>query len=113
MRLIESIAFTVNRFDICHPNFYFKNRMNKKEIAHIFEEIAMLLELKAANPFRIRAYRNAARALLNMDEDLLRLIEEERLTELEGIGNDLADKITTLALKGHLPFYEKLKRSIP
>ena len=87
--------------------------MNKKEIAGIFEEIAVLLELKAANPFRVRAYRNAARALLNMDEDLISMVEEKRLIELEGIGEDLAEKITTLALKGRLPFYEKLKRSIP
>jgi DNA polymerase (family 10) len=87
--------------------------MDKKEIAGILEEIATLLELKAANPFRVRAYRNAARALLNMDEDLLALVKEERLTELEGIGEDLADKISTLALGKRLPFYEKLKRSIP
>ena len=44
--------------------------MDKKEVARIFEEIAVLLELKAANPFRIRAYRNAVRAVLSLDEDL-------------------------------------------
>ncbi|HEY2811728.1 MAG TPA: DNA polymerase/3'-5' exonuclease PolX [Rhabdochlamydiaceae bacterium] len=87
--------------------------MDKKQIARVLEEIAMLLELKAANPFRVRAYRNAARAVLNMDEDLLKMVQEERLTEVEGIGDDLAEKITALALKGKLPFYEKLKRSIP
>jgi DNA polymerase (family 10) len=87
--------------------------MDKNEIAAIFEEIATLLELKAENPFRIRAYRNAARALLSLDEDLSVVVKEKRLTELEGIGADLAEKITLLATKGRLPFYEKLKRSIP
>lgn len=87
--------------------------MDKKKIAEIFEEIATLLELKNENPFKIRAYRNAARTLLNMEEDLRDVIEEERLTEYPGIGDDLAEKITTLAKKGKLPFYEKLKRKTP
>lgn len=87
--------------------------MNKKEIAQIFEEIAVLLELQAANPFRIRAYRNGARALLNTDEDLKILVQEKRLADLEGIGEDLAGKITTLYKTGRLPFYEKLKKSTP
>jgi DNA polymerase (family 10) len=87
--------------------------MDKKEVARIFEEIAVLLELKAANPFRIRAYRNAARAVLSLDEDLEKVVLEKRLTELEGIGDDLAGKITTLVKTGRLPFYEKLKKSTP
>ena len=87
--------------------------MDKAQIASIFEEIAVLLELKGENPFRIRAYRNAARTLLNLDEPLDDLVEEDRLTELEGIGNDLAEKIETLVTKGRLPFYEKLRRSVP
>lgn len=87
--------------------------MDKKEIAHIFEEIALFLEIKGANPFRVRAYRNGARALLNFDGDLDELIRQGKLTELEGIGKDLAEKITHLAKKGRLPFYERLKKSIP
>src|SRR3990172_3806967 len=87
--------------------------IDKHEIASIFEEIALLLELKGENPFRIRAYRNAARTLLGLDEDLGKLVKEGRLTELEGIGDDLAEKITVIVQKGRLPFYEKLKRSVP
>lgn len=87
--------------------------MDKKEIAQVFEDIALLLEMKGENPFRVRAYRNGARALLNTDRDLKELIREEKLTELQGIGEDLADKIATLALKGHLPFYDKLKKTTP
>lgn len=87
--------------------------MDKKQIAQIFEEIAVLLELKGENPFRIRAYRNAARTLLNLDKDLEELIAKGTLTELEGIGEDLAEKVTTLVKKGSLPFYNQLKKSTP
>lgn len=87
--------------------------MDKNEVAAIFEEIANLLELKGANPFRVRAYRNAARSLLNSDQSLKDLIAEGALTDLAGIGDDLAEKITTLAKKKRLPFYEKLKKSTP
>lgn len=87
--------------------------MDKKYIAEVFEEIATLLELKNENPFKIRAYRNAARTLLNMDEELDAVIQEDRLTDFPGIGDDLAEKITLLAQKGHLPFFDKLKRSTP
>lgn len=87
--------------------------MDKAEIAQILEEIATLLELKGENPFRVRAYRNGARALLNMDEDLEHVIDEKRLTEFEGIGDHLAQKITILYRKKRLPYYEKLKKSMP
>jgi DNA polymerase (family X) len=87
--------------------------MDKKEIAKIFEEIAIFLELKAENPFRIRAYRNAARTLLSMERDLQEVIQEGTLTEYAGIGSDLAEKIITLAKKGTHPFYEKLKKDTP
>jgi DNA polymerase (family 10) len=87
--------------------------MDKKEIAQIFEEIALLLEMKDENPFRVRAYRNAARSLLNSDKNLKEQIRDGTLTDLEGIGPDLAKKIATLVETGSLPFYEKLKKSVP
>ena len=87
--------------------------MKKDEIIHILEEIAILLELKGDNPFRIRAYRYAARTLEGTQEDLGKLIKEEKLTSLEGIGKDLAGKITTLHEKGRLDQYEKLKNAVP
>ncbi len=87
--------------------------MDKNEISRIFEEIADLLELKGENPFRVRAYRKAARALLNMDQDLRTAVKKGTLTELEGIGEDLAEKIALLAMKGKLPLYQKLKKSTP
>ncbi len=87
--------------------------MDKHEIANVLEEIAFLLEMKNANPFRVRAYRNAARALLNTEKDLNDLIQEKALSNIEGIGEDLAGKITKLAKTGKLAFYENLKKSVP
>ncbi len=87
--------------------------MDKSQIAKIFEEIAIILELQGENPFRIRAYRNAAHTLLDLGGDLTKRMKEGTLTKLPGIGADLAEKITTLMKKGKLPFYEKLKKSIP
>lgn len=87
--------------------------MNKKEIAEILEQIAILLEFKNENPFKIRAYRNAARSLLNMEEDLEDVILAEKLTDYEGIGDHTAEKITTLYKTDKLPYYEQLKKTIP
>lgn len=87
--------------------------MNKEDIIRILEEIADLLELKGENPFKVRAYRNAARSLLNMEQDIADVITDQTLTSYEGIGESLAEKISTLFLKGKLPYYEKLKKSIP
>lgn len=75
--------------------------------------MATLLELKGENPFRVRAYRNGARALLNLEEDLVKVIEENRLTNFEGIGAHLSETISELYRSGKFPEYEKLKKSIP
>jgi DNA polymerase (family X) len=87
--------------------------MNKDEIVRILEEIADLLELKGENPFKVRAYRNAARSLLNIEKDIKEVVTDKTLTSYQGVGKSLADKISALVLKGRLPYYEKLKRSIP
>lgn len=87
--------------------------MNKDQIVQILEEIADLLELKGENPFKVRAYRNAARSLLNMEKDIRDVVEDQTLTEYQGIGESIADKITTFVRKGRLPYYERLKRAIP
>jgi DNA polymerase (family X) len=87
--------------------------MDKKEIAEVFNEIGQLLELKGENPFRVRAYYNAARIVESLQEDLHRLVDENRLTEIKGIGNDLAAKITEMVTTNRLEFYEQLKSSLP
>jgi DNA polymerase (family 10) len=87
--------------------------MDKHEVARVLDEIGVLLDITGGNPFKIRAYHNAARAVENLDEDLARVVKEERLEEIEGIGERIAKKITLLVNTGHLPYYEKLKKKVP
>ena len=87
--------------------------MDKDQIAEILTEIGTLLELKGENTFKTRAYVNAARTLETLSEPLDKLIAENRLGEIKGIGEALQKKITELAVNGKLPYYEELKSSIP
>jgi DNA polymerase (family X) len=87
--------------------------MDKDQVAEILAEIGVLLELKGENPFKTRAYANAARALESLAEPLHLLVTEERLGGIKGIGEALQLKITTLVTTGKLPYYEELKASLP
>lgn len=87
--------------------------MNKDDVATILVNIGTLLELKGENPFKTRAYHNAARTLETLSEPLDKLIAENRLGEIKGIGNALQQKITTLVTTGVLPYYDDLKASVP
>ena len=87
--------------------------MTKPEIAEVFEEIGQMLELRGDNPFRVRAYYNAARIVDTLQEDLHQLVAENRLTDIKGIGPDLAGKITELVTTGHLRFHNELKAPLP
>jgi len=82
------------------------------EIAAIFDEIADLLEIEKANPFRIRAYRNASRTLQGLGDEAKTLLDRgEDLTELSGIGKDLAGKIEEIVETGRCLTLEKLRKS--
>ncbi len=87
--------------------------MNKKEVAAVLNEIAVLLELGGENPFKVRAYQNGARLLDSLEGDLETLLAEKRLEKTRGIGAALAKKIETLHRAGTLPLYEELKGSTP
>jgi DNA polymerase (family 10) len=87
--------------------------MDKDKVAEILVEIGTLLELKGENPFKTRAYANAARALENLSEPLAKLVAEKRLGEIKGIGEALEQKITELVETGKLKYYDELKASIP
>jgi DNA polymerase (family 10) len=87
--------------------------MNKDQVAQILIEIGTLLELKGENPFKTRAYANAARTLESLNEPLEKIIAEERLGEIKGIGAALQQKITELVTTGRLGYYEELKASLP
>ncbi|MFZ0826095.1 MAG: DNA polymerase/3'-5' exonuclease PolX [Verrucomicrobiia bacterium] len=87
--------------------------MDKSQVAEILNEIGTLLELKGENPFKTRAYANAARTLDNLAEPLEKFVAEKRLGEIKGIGEALEQKITELVETGKLAYYEELKASIP
>ena len=87
--------------------------MNKNEVAEILKQISVLLNLKGENPFKIRAYENAAHIIQTLPDELDKYIHENTLIEIKGIGEALATKITELVRTGRLEYLEKLKASIP
>ena len=88
--------------------------IHNADIAAVFEEIADLLEIENANPFRVRAYRNAARQLQGMGVPAADMLAKgEDLTELPGIGDDLAAKIKEMVETGKCRFLEKLRKKTP
>src|SRR5687768_2916801 len=86
--------------------------MDKNEISSVLADIAAMLELKGENPFKIRAYSNASRAILASTGDLEQLTREKRLREIKGIGEAIAEKITTLVTTGSLPYYEEMRKTL-
>jgi DNA polymerase (family 10) len=88
--------------------------IHNADIAAIFEEIADLLEIQGANPFRIRAYRNAARTLGELSQDVRMLVEKgDDLKRLPGIGDDLSAKIREIVATGRCSLLERLRTELP
>jgi len=87
--------------------------MDKKEVAAVLEEIAVLLEIKGENPFKTRAYSGAARALIALPGDLSEIIDSTGLKGIKGIGEGLRERIIELHQTGGLKYYDELKASIP
>ncbi len=89
-------------------------RMHNADIAVVLDEIADLLEIEGANPFRIRAYRNAARTLRDLSADVAdTMAKGQALSELPGIGQDLAAKIKELLETGTIAMLEEHRKQIP
>jgi len=87
--------------------------MTKDEIAGVLEQIATLLELKNENPFKIRAYTNAARSIETFGGSFASLKDEQALEKIPGVGKAIAAKIKELAETGSLKFYEELRAEFP
>ena len=87
--------------------------MNKDQVAEVLVSTAMLLELKGENPFKSRAYENAARTIEALSEPLEKVVAEGRLGDLKGIGEGIQKKITELVTTGKLAYYEELKAATP
>jgi len=88
--------------------------IHNADIASVFDEIADLLDISGDNPFRIRAYRNASRTVLDLGRELQQMVEQgEDLTALPGIGDDLAEKIVDIVRTGTTPALDKLRKEVP
>lgn len=86
--------------------------MNEKLI-RILKEIALLLEIKGENPFKARAYSNAAAIIETQNIDIEKAVREGVIGEIKGFGKALEEKITDFVENGEMKFYEKLKEEIP
>src|SRR5438094_7653528 len=87
--------------------------MTKGEVAGILEETGTLLELKGENPFKIRAYVNAARAIETFGGNVPSFEDDEALAKIPGIGKSIALKIKELAATGSLKYLEELRAEFP
>src|SRR5438552_294130 len=87
--------------------------MTKEEIAGVLEKIATLLELKDENPFKVRAYTNAARAIETFGGNVPNFQDEDAVAKVPGIGKSIALKIKELAATGSLKYFEELSAEFP
>ena len=89
--------------------------MDNADVARVFEEVGDLLEILGENPFRVRAYRNAARTLQSLGEPVARLAERDpgAPAKLPGIGKDLAGKILEILKTGDLELRRELTKKVP
>ena len=86
---------------------------HNSDVASMFEELADILEIEGANPFRVRAYRNAARAVGGISHNLRDLVQEgQDLTRYPGIGQELAAKIVEVVQTGSLSALEKARQRV-
>ncbi len=90
-----------------------KQPVTRDDAVEILESMAQLLDLKGGNPFKIRAYLNAARALQQFNGDLPALAREQRLEEVAGLGKSIAEKLQELLTTGRLQAYEEMKAEFP
>ncbi|HZD04183.1 MAG TPA: helix-hairpin-helix domain-containing protein, partial [Longimicrobiales bacterium] len=88
--------------------------MENADVAALLDELADLLEIRGANPFRVRAYRNAVRTVGGLARPLNEMVEAgEDLTELPGIGKDLAGSIEEMVTTGRFARLEEVAREVP
>ena len=88
--------------------------VHNTDVARIFNRIADLLEIEGKNPFRIRAYRNAARTVGGLSRNISDLVEQKKnLNELPGVGKSLSEKIKTIVETETHPLLEKLEKQLP
>ena len=88
--------------------------VENSEVAELLDRLADLLEIEGANPFRVRAFRNAARTVRDLPHSLAALVAEGKdLAELPGIGHNLADKLVGIVESGRFPALEEARARVP
>ena len=87
--------------------------MTNQQLANIFRTIADLMEIKGEIIYKILAYRKAADSLSNLGQDVNEIWKQGKLTEVDGVGKAIAEKIDELLTTGHLGFLEKLEAEVP
>jgi DNA polymerase (family X) len=87
--------------------------MNRETMADVLDEIALMMELKDENPFKIKAYRGGAEVVRTYADDIVALAAAGNLVGIKGIGEALRDKLHILATTGKLPFHENLRAEFP
>ena len=88
-------------------------RLQNREIAALFARMADILEIQEGNPFRIRSYRGASRAIGDMTQDVAELASAGRLTEIPGIGRGISDKIREYLETGRIAKYDEIRKGVP
>ena len=81
--------------------------MKNREIAAMFNDIADMLEIKGESPYRITAYRRAARSLEGLTEDVAVIAKRDELEEIPGVGKSTAEKILEFLRTGTCAYYEE------
>ena len=87
--------------------------MTRETLADVLDEIALLLELKNENPFKVRAYRQGAETVRGFDGDIVHLAATNQLTGIKGIGEALREKLHLLATTGVLLYHQHLRAEFP
>jgi len=88
-------------------------KTDNQQLANIFRTIADLLEIRGENIYKILAYRKAADSLSNLGQDVNEIWKQGKLTDVDGVGKAIAEKIDELLSTGHLGFLERLEADVP
>ncbi len=87
--------------------------MRNIEVAEIFRQIAIFLDIKGGEPFKVRAYQRAAQVIETLPVSIEKLVKQNELKGISGIGDAITQKITELVTTGHLKYYDDLRAQFP
>ncbi len=95
------------------PRYCYNGRMNNREVAKLFADVADMLAIRGDIIHRVLSYRRGAEAIQELGRDINQVYAAGELTDIPGIGKTLAEKIEEMLTTGKLTFYEKLSQEIP